>query len=129
MGSTFTEIDSGSAFDRYFRDERSQTMSFGISAPLTPDRKTYGAYSLDYDFEEGAFTKQSIAISRQLHCLRVSGVFSIERERDDDDEAETDTSFSEEMDSVNYNQIKGQEMKFFFDDGKLSEMQVIGKQA
>ena len=94
MGSTFTEIDSGSAFDRYFRDGRSQTMSFGISAPLTPDRKTYGSYSLDYDFEEGAFTKQSIAISRQLHCLRVSGVFSIERERDDDDEAETDTSFS-----------------------------------
>jgi hypothetical protein len=30
------------------------------------------------------------------------------------------------MDSVNYNQIKGQEMKFFFDEGKLGEMQVIG---
>lgn len=36
------------------------------------------------------------------------------------------TLYAEEMDSVNYNQIKGQEMKFFFDDGKLGEMQVIG---
>lgn len=36
------------------------------------------------------------------------------------------TLYAEEMDSVNYNQIKGQEMKFFFDEGKLSEMQVIG---
>lgn len=36
------------------------------------------------------------------------------------------TLYAEEMDSVNYNQIKGQEMKFFFDEGKISEMQVIG---
>ena len=36
------------------------------------------------------------------------------------------TLYAEEMDSVNYNQIKGQEMKFFFTDGKISEMQVIG---
>lgn len=36
------------------------------------------------------------------------------------------TLYAEEMDSVNYNQIKGQEMKFFFDEGKLGEMQVIG---
>ena len=36
------------------------------------------------------------------------------------------TLYAEEMDSVNYNQIKGQEMKFFFKEGKLSEMQVIG---
>ena len=30
------------------------------------------------------------------------------------------------MDSVNYNQIRGQEMKFFFKEKKLDEMQVIG---
>lgn len=36
------------------------------------------------------------------------------------------TLYAEEMDSMNYNQIKGQEMKFFFKEGKLSEMQVIG---
>lgn len=36
------------------------------------------------------------------------------------------TLFAERMDSVNYNQISGQEMKFFFNDNQLSEMQVIG---
>ncbi len=36
------------------------------------------------------------------------------------------TLYVEPVDSANYNQIRGQEMKFFFTDGKLSEMQVIG---
>lgn len=36
------------------------------------------------------------------------------------------TLYAERMDSVNYNQIRGQEMKFFFRDKKLDEMQVIG---
>lgn len=36
------------------------------------------------------------------------------------------TLFAEQMDSVNFNQISGQEMKFFFKDKKLDEMQVIG---
>lgn len=36
------------------------------------------------------------------------------------------TLYAERMDSVNYNQIRGKEMKFFFEDKKLHEMQVIG---
>ena len=36
------------------------------------------------------------------------------------------TLYAEPVDSVNYNQIKGQEMKFFFTEGKLTEMQVLG---
>lgn len=36
------------------------------------------------------------------------------------------TLYAEQMDSVNYNQIKGQEMRFFFTEGKITEMQVIG---
>ena len=36
------------------------------------------------------------------------------------------TLYVEPVDSADYNQIKGQEMKFFFTDGRLSEMQVIG---
>ena len=36
------------------------------------------------------------------------------------------TLYVEPIDSVDYNQVKGQEMKFFFTDGKLSEMQVVG---
>lgn len=36
------------------------------------------------------------------------------------------TLYAEPLDSLNFNQIKGKEMKFFFNDGKLAEMQVIG---
>ncbi|MBQ4063217.1 MAG: hypothetical protein IJC92_02940 [Bacteroidaceae bacterium] len=36
------------------------------------------------------------------------------------------TLYAEAMDSVNYNQINGREMKFYFADGKLKEMHVIG---
>lgn len=36
------------------------------------------------------------------------------------------TLYAERMDSVNFNQISGQEMKFLFRDKKLDEMQVVG---
>ena len=36
------------------------------------------------------------------------------------------TLYAEPLDSSFYNQIKGQEMKFYFSEGKLNEMQVIG---
>lgn len=36
------------------------------------------------------------------------------------------TLFAEELDTTKYNQIKGQEMKFFFKDKRLHEMQVLG---
>ena len=36
------------------------------------------------------------------------------------------TLYAEPLDSMNFNQIKGKEMKFFFNEGKLSEMQVDG---
>ena len=36
------------------------------------------------------------------------------------------TLYVEPMDSANYNQIRGKEMRFFFEENKLSEMQVIG---
>lgn len=36
------------------------------------------------------------------------------------------TLYAEPLDSAIYNQIKGKEMKFFFREGKLSEMQAIG---
>ncbi len=36
------------------------------------------------------------------------------------------TLYAERMDSVNYNQINGREMKFYFEEGKLGSMHVIG---
>lgn len=36
------------------------------------------------------------------------------------------TLYVEKLDSTCYNQIKGQEMRFYFNEGELSEMQVVG---
>ena len=36
------------------------------------------------------------------------------------------TLYAEQLDSTNYNQIKGQEMRYYFEDGQLKEMQVLG---
>lgn len=36
------------------------------------------------------------------------------------------TLYAEPIDSVDYNQVKGQEMKFFFAEGKLNQMEVVG---
>lgn len=36
------------------------------------------------------------------------------------------TLYAEPVDSADYNQVKGQEMKFYFKDGRMNEMEVIG---
>ncbi len=94
MGSTLTEIESGSAFDQYYVTSRTQTLNFGVSAPITPDRKTFGAYNIAYDFEEGGFTQQTFALSRIFHCIKVSAIVSIDRDRDEDEAHEFNTSFA-----------------------------------
>lgn len=95
MGSTLTEIESGSVFDQYYSNSRTQTLNFGVSAPLTPDRRTFGAYKISYDFEEGAITKQTLSLSRLFHCVKLSGEVTLTRSRDDDDrKVSYDTSFS-----------------------------------
>ena len=93
MGSTLTELYS-SAFDSYYSTRRAQTFTFGVTAPITPDRKTFASYKLEYDLEEGGFTRQAIAISRLFHCVRLSALVEFERTREDDGEVEKEISFS-----------------------------------
>lgn len=94
MGSTLTEIESGSVFDQYYGDSRTQTINFGVLFPITPDRKTFGAYNISYDFEEGGITQQTLGVSRIFHCVKVSALLSRERERDDDNSLTYNHSFS-----------------------------------
>lgn len=111
MGSTLSEIVSSGAFDQYFVTERTQTLSFGVSMPLTPDRRTFGAYSISYDFEDGGFSTQRLMLSRLFHCIRVSAMVEYERSREGR-KKEYDMSFAVyatlvgwELDSVNRNQV------------------------
>ena len=52
MGSTFDLLDAGSYFNCY-RNSRSETFSFGARMPLTPDRRTFGAFNMSYDVLKG----------------------------------------------------------------------------
>jgi len=71
-----------------------QAFTFGVTAPITPDRKTFASYKLEYDIEEGAFTRHAIAVSRLFHCVRLSALVELERYREDDGKAEKELSFA-----------------------------------
>ncbi len=81
MGSTLTQFDAGSFFDKYF-DSYDETFEFGMSLPLTPDRRTFGSYRMLYDVLEGHVESHAFQLLRQLHCWTVSFDLMFEQERD-----------------------------------------------
>ncbi len=83
MGSTLTQLEAGNFFDKYYTDY-TEELNFGVSMPLTPDRRTFGAYTLTYDVLEGRISGQTLNVIRNFHCWDL--IFSFEFERDDDDD-------------------------------------------
>ena len=88
MGSTLTQIESGGYFDRYY-DKHNEELYFGISAPLTPDRRTFGTVACSYDFYEGHFETVNFSIMRRFHCVELVAILGFDR-----DDKDWDTSFS-----------------------------------
>ena len=88
MGTTLSQIESGGYFDRYY-EEHNEVLTFGISSPLTPDRRTLGAFTCTYDFQEGSFNNFSFSLLRRFHCVEVIALVGIEK-----DEGAWETSFS-----------------------------------
>ena len=91
MGTTLMLLDAGSYFNCY-RNSRSETFSFGASMPLTPDRRTFGAFNISYDVLDGGFSNISFMVLRRFHCFEVIGTLSFES--DDDASSGWDTNFS-----------------------------------
>ena len=75
MGSTLDEFESGSAFDKYY-SLRTQILSFGVTIPITPDRRTRASYQFCYDFEAGFIQSQKIGIMHQFHCWEFALIFA-----------------------------------------------------
>lgn len=75
MGTTLDEFESGSAFDKYY-SLRTQVLSFGVSVPLTPDRRTRASYQFCYDFEAGFIQSQRVGLTHQFHCWEFALLFS-----------------------------------------------------
>jgi len=91
MGSTLTELESGRAFDQIYTDIIQQ-LTLGIQVPITPDRRTFAAYTMSYDFCDGFAPSHKITLLRQFHCweVAVSYVYTTEY---DDNEKTHDSSF------------------------------------
>ena len=60
--------------------------------PLTPDRRTFGAFNISYDVLDGGFSSIGFMVMRRFHCIEVIGTLTFE----DDDDASSgwDTNFS-----------------------------------
>lgn len=79
MGSSLTDITSGSSFSRYFGE--SQSIYGGINFPIfSKTRCEVAAY---YDIYNNQFTEGRVKLVRQLHCWEV-GLEYRARQRNDD---------------------------------------------
>ncbi len=78
MGSTLINPDGASSWSRY-SDDMTQKLTFGVEFPITRDRDFRGAYSISYDFNQGAITEQSLRLVKTLHCWDV--IFEVVQDR------------------------------------------------
>lgn len=92
MGSTLSDIESGQVFNQFYTDN-TQSLSFGIRAPITPDRRTFAAYTMEYDFVDGFAPTHRFALIRQFHCFEVVAAYSYETEYSDN-KKQHDSNFS-----------------------------------
>ncbi len=82
MGSTLSDLESGRVFNQFYTDN-TQELSFGLRVPITPDRRTFATYKLDYDFVDGFATTHRFGLVRQFHCFEVIAEYAYETENSD----------------------------------------------
>ena len=93
MGSTLTQIQSGGYFDRYY-DDRDETFDFSISAPLTPDRRTFASATFSYDVQDGGFSNIAFMLTRKFHCIELIATLAFEEDDKDEHSSGWETEFS-----------------------------------
>ncbi len=81
MGSTLTQINSASYFQRYY-DSDEESVFFKVSMPLTPDHRTLGMFAFYYDISEGGTDDIMLAITRQFHCWQLTATIGFEHDND-----------------------------------------------
>jgi hypothetical protein len=93
MGSTLTQVQSGGYFDRYY-DSRDESFSFSVSAPLTPDRRTFAAAQISYDVQDGGISDMSFILTRRFHCVELIATLAFEEADKKEHKSGWDTEFS-----------------------------------
>ncbi len=84
MGSSLSEINSGSAFARSYG--RSQQIRGGLRFPI--NEKTRGEFALGYDFEDQAVIDSRIRLIRTLHCWEAAIEYGLRQRRNDNGDRE-----------------------------------------
>jgi len=79
MGSTLTQINATSYFQRYYNDTN-ESFNIGGKFPLTPDHRTFGTFNVVYDVQDGGFDTLSFSIMRKFHCWQLIAVLEFDRE-------------------------------------------------
>lgn len=79
MGSTLTQINSASYFQQY-NDETDEGFYLRMSLPLTPDRRTFGAFNFNYDVQGGTIDEVGFAVIRNFHCWQLVATLGLDRE-------------------------------------------------
>ena len=92
MGSTLTLIESSRLFSKSWY-EHSETFTFGVQMPVTPDRRTFASFSMGYDFLDGHVSSYRLMLRRLFHCVELSAELAFEHNTDPD-EPDWETDFT-----------------------------------
>ena len=93
MGSTLSLIES----TRWFRKDwnsHEETFSIGVELPITPDRRTFAAFTMGYDFIDGHVSYYRFRLRRLLHCIELFATVAFEYDNDIDADKKWETEFS-----------------------------------
>jgi len=100
MGSTLTQLDAGSYFDRYLSND-TEEFTLGLKMPLTPDHRTLGGFTLAYDVRMGRIDDVNFSVQRKFHCFSVIGTLGFENSDNEDKDWDVNFSFQVNLDSLN----------------------------
>ena len=93
MGSTLSMIES----TRWFRkdwNKHEETFSVGVELPITPDRRTFAAFTMGYDFIDGHVSYYRFRLRRILHCLELFATVAFEYDNEIDPDKKWEIEFS-----------------------------------
>ncbi len=89
MGSSLTDITSGTDFSRKFT--KNHEVTFGIEFPI--NKKTRGEFFTTYNIYYGAFEEARIKLIRKLHCWEAAIEYALRQRKTDMGEASNQHNF------------------------------------
>ncbi len=101
MGSSFTQLETGRSFDRFYTDI-TQQLTFGLKVPITPDHRTFFSYNMEYDFSLGFAPTHRFGLVRQFHCWEVAAEYIYQTENTSDGK-ESNSNFRITANLVKFN--------------------------